>query len=158
MTLSLDARRGTLALSRELDIPVIEDSAYSALRLDGSDKPSIQALDVEQAESLDASRVIYLGTFSKTVAPGLRIGWICASRAMIRRLVLIKQASDLNVPVINQMVIHQLASNHIDAMIAAARLHYRIKRDAMLRALSAHMPRSVNPRVASSPGSRCRKA
>jgi DNA-binding transcriptional MocR family regulator len=62
-TLSLDARRRTLGLSRELDIPVIEDSAYSALRLDGSDKPSIQALDVEQAGSLDACRVIYLGTF-----------------------------------------------------------------------------------------------
>lgn len=142
-TLSLDARRRTLALSRELDIPVIEDSAYSALRFDGSDKPSIQALDVEQAGSLDSSRVIYLGTFSKTVAPGLRIGWICAARAIIRRLVLIKQASDLNVSVINQMVIHQLASNHIDSMIAAACLHYRMKRDAMLRALSAHMPRSV---------------
>lgn len=142
-TLSLDARRRTLALSRELDIPVIEDSAYSALRFDGPNKPSIQALDVEQAGSLDASRVIYLGTFSKTIAPGLRIGWICASRAIVRRLVLIKQASDLNVSVINQMVIHQLASSHMDSMIAAACLHYRMKRDAMLRALSAHMPRNV---------------
>jgi DNA-binding transcriptional MocR family regulator len=142
-TLSLDARRRTLALARELDIPVIEDSAYSALRLDGSDIPSIQALDVEQTGSLDASRVIYLGTFSKTVAPGLRIGWICAARAIIRRFVLIKQASDLNVSVVNQMVVHRLASNHIDALIASARLHYRSKRDAMLRALSAHMPRNV---------------
>jgi DNA-binding transcriptional MocR family regulator len=142
-TLSLDARRRTLALSRELDIPVIEDAAYGALRFDGSDEPSLQALDVEHAGSLDASRVIYLGTFSKTVAPGLRIGWICASRGIIRRLVLIKQASDLNVSVINQMVIHQLASAQLDSMIATARLHYRAKRDAMLRALSAYMPRNV---------------
>jgi hypothetical protein len=66
-----------------------------------------------------------------------------AARACGRRLVLIKQASDLNVSVINQMVIHQLASNQMDAMIAAARPHYRMKRDAMLRALSAHMPRHV---------------
>jgi DNA-binding transcriptional MocR family regulator len=142
-TLSLDARCRTLALSNELDIPVIEDSAYSALRFNGTDLPSLQALDVQQAGHLDASRVIYLGTFSKTVAPGLRIGWICASRAIIRRLVLIKQASDLNVSVINQMVIHQLASGQMDALIEAARLHYRVKRDAMLRALNAHMPPTV---------------
>src|SRR5580704_13445038 len=142
-TLSLAARERLLQLARDLDAPVLEDSAYRALRFEGAGLPSLQALDVAHAGSLDASRVIYLGTFSKTIAPGLRVGWVCASRAIIRRLVLIKQASDLNLSVINQMVIHQLAYNHIDSMIAAACLHYRMKRDAMLRALSVHMPRNV---------------
>lgn len=102
-TTPLDARRDLLTLAEALDIAVIEDSAYHALRFEGAMLPSLQALDVARAGSLDASRVVFLGTFSKTVAPGLRIGWICASRRLIRRLVLVKQASDLNVSVINQM-------------------------------------------------------
>lgn len=142
-TMTLEARRALLTLADELDIPVLEDTAYHALRFDGVDIPSIQALDVARVGSLDASRVIYLGTFSKTIAPGLRIGWICASRALIRRFVLIKQASDLNVSVINQMAMHRLAETRQDALIAAAIASYRVKRDAMLAALAAHMPKSA---------------
>jgi len=143
-TLALAARTALLDLAKSLDIPVIEDSAYHALRFDGVEVPALQAIDVAQCGSIDRSRVIYLGTFSKTVAPGLRIGWICASRALVRRLVLIKQASDLNVSVINQMVMHRLVTNgrHGD-LVARARAHYRPKRDAMLAALEAHMPPGV---------------
>jgi DNA-binding transcriptional MocR family regulator len=142
-TLSLAARQRLLQLARDLDAPVLEDSAYRELRFEGAALPSLQALDVAHAGSLEASRVIYLGTFSKTVAPGLRVGWICASRAMIRRLVLIKQASDLNLSVINQMVMYDLAQTRHESLIAAARDHYRAKRDAMLAALDAHMPDGV---------------
>jgi DNA-binding transcriptional MocR family regulator len=142
-TLSIEAREDLLNLAREIDAPVIEDAAYRALRFDGSDLASLQAIDVEHVGSLDASRVIYLGTFSKTVAPGLRIGWVCASRAIISRLVLIKQASDLNSSVINQMVMYQIAEHKHSELITAARQHYRVKRDAMLKALSAHMPSGV---------------
>jgi DNA-binding transcriptional MocR family regulator len=142
-TLSLAARERLLRLARDLDAPVLEDSAYRALRFEGDGVPSLQALDVAHVGSLDASRVIYLGTFSKTIAPGLRVGWVCASRAIIRRLVLIKQASDLNLSVINQMVMHELARSRHQVLIAAARDHYRVKRDAMLTALAAHMPAAV---------------
>jgi DNA-binding transcriptional MocR family regulator len=142
-TLSRDARLRLLALARELDVPVLEDSAYHALRFDGAEQPSLQALDVAATGSLDASRVIYLGTFSKTVAPSLRVGWVCASQPLIRRLVLIKQASDLNVSLINQMVLLRLVESQHATLIAAARRHYRVKRDAMLAALQRHMPASV---------------
>jgi len=142
-TLTLEARRGLLSLADELDIPILEDTAYHALRFEGPAEPSIQALDVARVGSLDASRVVYLGTFSKTIAPGLRVGWVCASRALIRRFVLVKQASDLNVSVINQMVMRQLAETRHEALIAAAIQNYRVKRDAMLAALEAHMPKSV---------------
>jgi DNA-binding transcriptional MocR family regulator len=142
-TLTLDARRALLSLADELDIPILEDTAYHALRFEGAALPAIQALDVARVGSLDASRVVYLGTFSKTIAPGLRIGWICASRALIRRFVLVKQASDLNVSVINQMVMHRLAETQHGALIEAAIKSYRAKRDAMLAALEAHMPKSV---------------
>jgi DNA-binding transcriptional MocR family regulator len=143
-TLSQVARNRLLDLAAELDVPVLEDSAYSALRFEGDDVPSLQALDVGRCGSIDRSRVIYLGTFSKTVAPGLRIGWICASPAIIGRLVLVKQASDLNVSIINQMVMHKLIEKggHAD-LIVQARAHYRPKRDAMLRSLSNEVPSGV---------------
>ena len=143
-TLSQAARSRLLDLAAELDVPVLEDSAYSALRFEADDVPSLQALDLSRCGSFNRSRVVYLGTFSKTVAPGLRIGWICASRAVIGRLVLIKQASDLNVSVINQMVMHQLVDKGAHAqLIAKARAHYRPKRDAMLVSLRTQMPSGV---------------
>lgn len=143
VTMSLDARERLLTLAREMDIAVLEDSAYQALRFAGESVPTLQALDIAHTGSLDASRVAYLGTFSKTVAPGLRIGWVCASADLIQRLVLVKQASDLTVPAINQMVMHRIVSEQHDALIDRARTLYRGKRDAMLAALDAYMPKTV---------------
>jgi DNA-binding transcriptional MocR family regulator len=143
-TLSVQARRNLLALARGLDIPVIEDTAYSALRYDGEEAPAIQALDVDACGSIDTSLVVYCGTFSKTLTPGLRVGWICAAAPLIRRLVLIKQASDLNSAAINQTVMRCLAERCYDAQVERARVHYRLKRDAMLEALAAHMPRGAS--------------
>lgn len=143
LTMSLAARKRLLALARELDIPVLEDTAYVALRFEGRDVPSLMSLDIAHEGSIDRSRVAYLGTFSKTLTPGLRVGWICASAPLIRRLVLIKQASDLNSPAINQMVLLRMATATYDAQVTRARAHYRAKRDAMLAALDAHMPKGV---------------
>ena len=103
-------------------MPALDDAAQRGVFASaGDEQSSLQALDVAATSSLETLHVIYLGTFSKTVAPGLRIGWICASQALIRRLVLIKQASDLNVSVINQMVMLRLVENQHEALIAAAR-------------------------------------
>ncbi len=143
VTLSLEGRERLLALSCDLDVPVLEDSAYGALRFEGTDIPTLLALDSKVSGGIDRSRVVYLGTFSKTLTPGLRVGWICASSALVRRLVLIKQASDLNCPAINQMVMHRVATASYDTQVARARGHYRAKRDAMLEALTQHMPPSV---------------
>ncbi len=144
-TLSRSARIALLDLARNLDIAVIEDTAYQALRFEGADIPPLQAIDLAMCGGLDKSRVIYLGTFSKTVAPGLRVGWICASRPLVRRLVLIKQASDLNMSAINQMVVHRLVAGGRHAeLVTRARARYRAKRDAMLGALTAYMPTSVS--------------
>jgi DNA-binding transcriptional MocR family regulator len=143
-TLSRGARERLLELAREMNIAVLEDTAYHALRFEGEEEPSLQAMDIAHTGSLDASRVVYLGTFSKTVAPGLRIGWICAARELIQRLVLVKQASDLNVSVINQMVMHRIVQAQHDQLIDAACNLYRTKRDAMLAALAKYMPASVH--------------
>ena len=74
-TLTLGERHAALAVAADLDLPVIEDAAYEQLHFDHEPLPSLLALD-SAAAGIDAGRVIYCGTFSKTVVPGLRIGWI----------------------------------------------------------------------------------
>src|SRR5262249_36288725 len=143
-TLSLSARERLVDLATELDVPIIEDAAYAALRFSGEAVPPIQALDVARAGSIDRSRVIFCGTFSKTLSPGLRVGWICAAAPIIRRLVLIKQASDLNSSLINQIVMHRLAEETYAGQVVRARSHYAKRRDAMLLALAQHMPDGVS--------------
>lgn len=143
LTLTREARERLLTMADELDIPVLEDSAYAALRYSGGDVPPLLAIDSAAKGGIDTSRVVYCGTFSKTLAPGLRIGWIAASARFIRRLVLVKQASDLNVSAINQIVMHSLAARTYDQQVESARVRYRARRDAMLAALSAHMPNGV---------------
>lgn len=142
-SLSRAGREHLLDLAAELDVPIIEDSAYAALRFDGEAFPCLQALDVSRGSSIEGSRVIYCGTFSKTLSPGLRTGWICAGQALIRRLVLIKQMSDLNSSTINQIVMHRLAQSTFASQVPRASEHYRRRRDAMLAALAAHMPAGV---------------
>jgi DNA-binding transcriptional MocR family regulator len=143
-TLTRSARDGLLDLARDLDAPVFEDTAYSALRFEGEPVPAIQAIDVARnGGDINRSRVVYCGTFSKTMTPGLRIGWVCAAEPIVRRLVLIKQASDLNTSNINQMVMYQLASGTYERQVVAARTLYSGRRTAMLRALEAHMPPGV---------------
>jgi DNA-binding transcriptional MocR family regulator len=143
-TLSRPARERLLDLAADLDIPIIEDSAYRALRFEGEALPSILALEIGRRGSIEEARAIYCGTFSKVLSPGLRVGWIAASKALIRRLVLIKQASDLNSATINQMVMHKLAEAAFADRVEAGCETYRRRRDAMLTALTRHMPDGVS--------------
>lgn len=139
-TLSRAAREGLLDLAAALDIPVIEDAAYRELRYEGEALPPILALDVARAGHIDATRTIYCGTFSKTLAPALRVGWICAAAPLVQKLVLIKQASDLHSATVNQMVMHRVAADVHARRLPELRSAYRRRRDAMLAALASHMP------------------
>jgi len=139
-TLNLAERRAILALARELDVPVLEDAAYEALRFDGVTVPAMASLDVAASGGIERSRVIYCGTFSKTVCPGLRVGWICAARDFVGKIVLTKQAGDLHSATLNQMAIHRIVSEGFDAHVQTLIPPYRSRRDAMLRALAASMP------------------
>ena len=142
-TLSLAARMRLIDLAAELDIPIVEDAAYAMLRFEGEPLPPVLALEIERRGSIERARSIYCGTFSKVLSPGLRVGWIVASKPVIRRLVLVKQASDLNNATLNQMVTHRLAEMAFDRQVDKARAHYRRRRDAMLAALERHMPHGV---------------
>ncbi len=142
-TLSLAKRRELLDLAADLHVPVLEDAAYEAIRYDGEPVPAIAALAIERSGSIERSPVIYCGTFSKTVCPGLRVGWICAARDFVGKIVLAKQGGDLHSATINQMVVHRIASTIFDDHVRTLVPPYRRRRDAMLNALAASMPAGV---------------
>ena len=139
LTMSLAARQQALDSARALNAIVVEDGAYTALRYDGEPLPAIAALDAASG-SLETARTLYCGSFSKTLSPGLRVGWVCGPAALIRKLTLLKQSADLHTASINQLVMHQVAIAGLDAQIAAIRTVYRTRRDAMLAALERYAP------------------
>lgn len=142
-TLDQTARENILDLADDLDIAVIEDAAYQALRFDGDPIPPVLALEVARKGSIDACRTLYCGSFSKSLAPGLRVGWICGAADVISRLVLMKQASDLHSSTLNQMAIAEVANTIFEDHTAKLRQTYTARRDAMLSALEAQMPDGV---------------
>ncbi|MGN6032579.1 MAG: PLP-dependent aminotransferase family protein [Thermomicrobiales bacterium] len=142
-TLTLAQRERLLDTAEELGIPVIEDAAYQALRFEGEALPSLLALDIMRTGSIERSRVVHTGTFSKTIAPGLRVGWICASRAIIQTLLLARQAADLHSSAFDQMLVHGVVETGFDAQIARILPVYRHRRDRMLAALAREMPEGV---------------
>lgn len=143
-SLTLAERHALLDAATALDMPLVEDAAYEALRYDGAAPPALLALETARCGDIDAARVLYCGTFSKTVVPGLRLGWVAAPLPVIRRLVLIKQASDLHSAALNQMVMHEVVQQILPDALTAIRGAYRLRRDAMLAALAREMPPGVN--------------
>ncbi len=142
-TLDLGARNAILDLAEELDIAVIEDAAYQALRFDGDPIAPMLALEIARKGDINACRTLYCGSFSKTLAPGLRVGWVCGAAEVIAQLVLMKQAADLHSATLNQMAIATVAAQIFDDHTALLRRTYRTRRDAMLAALATHMPKGV---------------
>lgn len=144
-TLSRAARHHLLDLAEGLDIPVIEDAAYQALRYDGEPVPPILALDLaRQGGDIEKTRTIYSGSFSKTLAPGLRIGYLVAATPLIRKLVLVKQAADLHSSTLNQMAIAEIVPEIFDRQVQTVRDAYRARRDLLLAALARTMPEGVS--------------
>jgi len=142
-TLSRVERLQALKIASELDIALIEDAPYSALRFEGEAQPSILALELEQGRSINEARTVYCGSFSKVFTPGMRVGWICAAAELVERLTLIKQASDLNSPAINQQVMAKLANKLYNDQVDKVSKCYAKKRDAMIVALEQYMPVGV---------------
>lgn len=139
-----EAGRGRLLdLAEELDCAVIEDAAYQALRYDGEPVPPVLAMEIARKGSLENCRTVYCGSFSKTLSPGLRLGWAVAAKPVISRLVLMKQAADLHTATLNQMAVHQVAEAIFDEHCEQLRSVYGRRRDVMLAALEEHMPEGV---------------
>ncbi|WBU61828.1 PLP-dependent aminotransferase family protein [Paracoccus albus] len=136
-------REKLLDLADDLDIAVIEDAAYQTLRYDGQPVPPILATEIAREGNINDCRTIYSGSFSKTLAPGLRIGWVCAAQEVIGRLVLMKQAADLHSSTLNQIATHIVARDHFADHVPMLRQTYGKRRDLMLDALEREMPEGV---------------
>lgn len=142
-TLDSDMRERVIDLADALDIAVIEDAAYQSLRYEGEALAPVLAREIERKGDINACRTIYCGSFSKTLAPGLRVGWVCAAEEVISQMVLLKQAADLHSSTINQMAIATVAKEQFDSHVAKIKTAYIARRDSMLTALEAHMPKGV---------------
>ena len=133
VTQSLERRRELIAVAHELDLLIVEDNPYGLLTIEGEPLPALRSMDDE--------RVIYLGSFSKTFAPGFRVGWALAPHAVREKLTLAQESATLAPPVFSQFAIstylHQFDWR---AQIVAYRDMYRGRRDAMLRGLTENMP------------------
>ena len=142
-TLDAAMRERVIDLADELDIAVIEDAAYQSLRYEGEALAPVLAREIERKGDINACRTLYCGSFSKTLAPGLRVGWVCGAQEVISQLVLLKQAADLHSSTINQMAIATVANAQFDSHVAKIKAAYSARRDRMLTALEAHMPEGV---------------
>ena len=147
VTLSEPRRRDLILLADKYGIPIIEDDPYGELRYEGERIAPLVALDRanhRRDRSLSLGNVIYLSTFSKTLAPGLRLAWIVAPEEVIGKLVLLKQATDLHTSTFSQYVAYEIARDgFLDQHVERIRRVYRERRDAMLHALEEYFPPEV---------------
>jgi 2-aminoadipate transaminase len=134
VTLSAERRRRLVEIGRERELLVIEDNPYGLLRYEGEPNDALYALD-------GGDYVIYLGTFSKVLSPGIRVGWLCAPPPVMEKVVLGKQASDLCTSTLTQyFVAEYFAEGRWREYIGDLCEIYRARRDAMLEALERFFP------------------
>ncbi|MEA2124620.1 MAG: 2-aminoadipate transaminase, partial [Solirubrobacteraceae bacterium] len=138
VTLSLERRRRLIELANAHELLVVEDTPYRALRYEGEPMPSLKSLDTE-------GRVLHLGSFSKILAPALRLGWAVAGPEILERLTLLKLAADTQNSTLNMAATSEYLSRFdIDAHITEALPVYRHKRDLMLATMAETFPEDVH--------------
>jgi 2-aminoadipate transaminase len=137
ITMPESRRQEIIDIARKFDVLIVEDSPYRELRFDGNHQKMIYAMD-------NTGQVISIGTFSKILAPGFRIGWIIADEAIINKLVIAKQTADLcTSPFVQKIAARYMESGVFDSHLSKITGMYREKRDIMLAALREYMPEGV---------------
>jgi len=135
--MSQERRRRLLSLARRYQIPIVEDDAYGELYFEGKEVQPLKAMDRHE-------QVLYLSTYSKVLAPGLRVAWLVAPSAMIERLSLHKQVFDLNTNAFGQWMVSEILHRHLlDEHLALLRQRYQHKRDLMLEAIHNEWPKGT---------------
>ena len=135
-TLTLAERERLVALARELDCLIVEDSPYRELRYSGEAVPTIRSMAPE--------RTLQLGSFSKIFAPGFRLGWIIGPEPLLEQIYVCKQCLDLCPPVLDQYLAAEfLGSGLLDANLQKTIAEYRRRRDLMVALLEKYMPAGV---------------
>ncbi|MBV8784218.1 MAG: PLP-dependent aminotransferase family protein [Gammaproteobacteria bacterium] len=137
VTLSLPRRHRLLELAKRLDFMILEDTPYREIRYEGVALPTLKSLDTEE-------RVIHLRSFSKILAPGLRLGWVVASADLINRLGLLKLAADTQCSTLSMAATSLYLERYdVEAHIGVIRETYRRKKEAMVTAIREYFPASV---------------
>ena len=146
-TLSEGRRHELVLLADRYGIPIVEDDPYGQLRFEGEHLSPLVVIDRENLPRDDGysiGNVIYLSTFSKTLAPGLRLGWIVAPPQVIAKLVQLKQGADLHTSTFTQIVAYEVArDNFLDEHVKLIRRIYCERRDVMLEVLAQSFPPEV---------------
>jgi len=138
-TLTVERRKQILDTIAATDAVLFEDNPYAALRYEGQPLPTLLELD---SPPDDGGRVVQAGTFSKTLMPGLRVGWVIGPRPVIERMGRAKQAMDLHTGTFSQHIAFELVnSGYLEETMPRLIATYRQRRDAMLGVLEAHFPK-----------------
>lgn len=136
-TTTLERRKEILALAYKYNVLILEDNPYGDIRFAGVDVPSLKSLDTK-------GHVIYAGTFSKTLAPGLRVGFMCAPQTITNKAVAAMQVETVHTNMLAQMLAYRFVSGtNFDAHLGRLRLLYKHKCDLMLNSLKFSMPLSI---------------
>ena len=153
VTLSLSRRQSLIETADRYGTPIVEDDPYGELRYECEHQPPLVVLDADKLMGRGPvsknggyfrGNVIYLSTFSKTLAPGLRLGWIVAPVRVIQNCVMAKQGVDLHTSSFVQMVVYELVkSGFLDGHVRKIREVYHERRDVMLDAMKLHFPAGV---------------
>ncbi|MFH0816955.1 MAG: PLP-dependent aminotransferase family protein [Methanobacteriota archaeon] len=134
VTMTESRRRKMLEIAAQHDLLVIEDDPYSDIRFEGDEVKPMKSFDKD-------GRVIYLGTFSKILAPGLRVAWAIGPEEMLAKMIIAKQSTDLCSNTFGQWIAHEyLASGQVEPHVAKICQLYKRKRDIMLGAMKEHFP------------------
>ncbi len=136
-TWSVNRRKSLLDVADKFNLPIIEDNPYGELRFEGEYVPPIKSFDTE-------GRVIFLGTFSKILCPGFRIGWVCADKEVLDNYILIKQAADLQCNPLTQRQISVFLDEYdLDNHIEKIKQVYKKRRDVMITIIKEEFPQEV---------------
>jgi len=137
VTMSAEKREKLLALAEKYDCYIIEDNPYGELRFKGEDVAAIKTKDVN-------GRVIYVGSFSKTLAPGIRVGFVACHKDIMDRIVVVKQVNDVHTPLLNQMLVTEYIKNFdFDAHIKDGCDLYGAKCELMIKCMEENFPKNV---------------
>ncbi len=138
ITLTLERRKKLLELAEKYDCYILEDNPYGDLRFGGEAVPTIKSMDT-------TGRVIYVGSFSKTLSPGLRVGFITGHEDIIDRVIVCKQVNDVHTPLVNQMLVHKYITEYdFDAHIKKGCELYGHKCALMLECMDKYFPEGVS--------------
>ncbi|MGF7059215.1 PLP-dependent aminotransferase family protein [Brassicibacter mesophilus] len=136
-TWSIERRKKLVELANKYNLPIVEDNPYGELRFEGEIPPAVKHFDTE-------GRVIFLGTFSKTFCPGMRLGWTCADKEALQKYILVKQGADLQASTISQMELAKFLEKYdLDSHIEKIKNVYRKRRDLMLNTIKEEFPTEV---------------